>query len=191
MASSTSPWRSILTSAARSSTSQKVGWSTPIDRAIDTDSPLLDGAKIKEFLIANCMLGWLAQTTRLDLVYAYSRIAQHSAKPTVAALKAVSKVFTYLKVTKNLCIAQQVYGSEPNIVEFMVKPTSSVLNAFRFYSDSDHAGKSEAQNKRKSRRSPWRDCTNSRASGGETCTFASRLSTWCVCRSSLGLALVA
>ena len=126
------------------------GWSTPIDRAIDTDSPLLDGAKIKEFLIANGMLGWLAQTTRLDVAYAYSRIAQHSATPTVAALKAVRKVFAYLKTTKKLCIAQQVYGSEPNVIEFMAKPTSSVLNAFRFYSDSDHAGNSEAQNKRKS-----------------------------------------
>ena len=122
----------------------------PITAPIETDSPLLDGAGIKQFLTANGMLGWLAQTVRLDVSYAYSRIAQHCAKPTEAALKAVRKVFAYLKATKDLSIASCNVDSSRTIDEVIVQANPEYQNVFRFFSDSDHAGNSEEQNKRRS-----------------------------------------
>ena len=62
--------------------------STPMTSPIDTGSPLLDFAQKREYLTALGMLGWLAQTVRCDVSYAFSRLGQHCAKPNQSALKA-------------------------------------------------------------------------------------------------------
>ena len=95
------------------------------------------------------MLGWLASTVRLDVSYAYSRIAQHCASPTIDALKAVYKTFAYLRDTKNLCLCSELYEGDfdaINLARLQGEPT----NEYRFLVDADHAGNAEVQNKRKS-----------------------------------------
>ena len=81
----------------------------PINQPIDTDSPVLSGKGKTEFLTAVGMFGWLAQTVRFDVSYAFSPIAQHSASPTESAMKAVhdivSTAFDYLNRSKHYCIS--------------------------------------------------------------------------------------
>ena len=122
---------------------------TPITTPIDTDSPLLDAGQKREYLTALGMLGWLAQTVRCDVSYSFSRLGQHCASPTHSALKAVKKVFSYLYETKDLGIRAPLYFEDQHIVAINHKPYASV-DAWRFYSDSDHAGNSEVQNRRRS-----------------------------------------
>ena len=50
---------------------------TPMASPVDTDSPLLDFHQKREYLTALSMLGWLAQTVRCDVAYAFSRLGQH------------------------------------------------------------------------------------------------------------------
>ena len=123
--------------------------STPMASPIDTDSPSLDLAQKREYLTALGMLGWLAQTVRCDVAYAFSRLGQHCANPSHSALKAVKKVFSYLYETKDLGIRAPLYLEDQHIVEINYEPYNAV-NAWRFYSDSDHAGNSEIQNRRRS-----------------------------------------
>ena len=61
----------------------------PIHQPIDTESRSLTYPEHKHFLTAVGMLGWLFNTVRMDVSYAYSRIAQHSAKPTESALSLI------------------------------------------------------------------------------------------------------
>ena len=82
------------------------------------------------------MLGWLAGTARPDLKYAHSRISQHMADPRRGALKAVLHAIRYCSSTRTACLYQP-YGSKHAV-------------QWHFYSDSDHAGNAEHQNKRRS-----------------------------------------
>lgn len=70
---------------------------TPIDRAIDPDSPKLDALGGKSLLTCNGFNGWLAITMRADISLAHSRQAQHSANPTESAMVSVIHTFGYLK----------------------------------------------------------------------------------------------
>ena len=120
----------------------------PISEPIDTTTTPLTPQEKKKFLTALGMLGWLAGTVRCDISYAYSRIAQHSAQPTQSALEAVLRTFAYLGGCKDLCIAISRDEEDHNIEDIMVKPEATP--EWRFYSDSDHAGNREVQNKRRS-----------------------------------------
>jgi hypothetical protein len=89
----------------------------------------------KEFFMTACgMLGWLAMTARPDVKYAHSRISQHMATPRKGALKAVIHAVKYCSSTKTACLFQP-YGEHAE---------------WGFFSDSDHAGNAEVQNKRRS-----------------------------------------
>jgi hypothetical protein len=119
---------------------------SPITDPIDTTTRSLDKHEIKQFLTAVGMLGWLATTVRLDVAYAYSRIAQHSATPTVSAMESVLKVFRYLQGSRNWCISAPVYaGDKHSVID-----TEDPEPIWRFMCDSDHAGNSEVQNRRRS-----------------------------------------
>ena len=87
------------------------------------------------------MLGWLANTVRMDVSYAYSRIAQHSANPTVAALKAVRGVFRYLLSSKTLAITIPLAAQDRDVFDCASRPEHQ--NPWRFCSDTDHAGNAE------------------------------------------------
>ena len=123
--------------------------STPINNPIDTETAPLPPWKHKRFLTALGMLGWLAMTVRLDVAYAYSRIAQHCATPTESALATVYKTFAYLRDTKNLCLSAQIFDGDIDTYD-LAKLQGEVINNFRFLVDADHAGNQEVQNKRKS-----------------------------------------
>ena len=69
--------------------------SMPISEPIEGGT-LLVGSDVRQFMSALGMPGWLASTARPDVAYAYSRIAQHTAKCTDVALKALYKCFAYL-----------------------------------------------------------------------------------------------
>ena len=83
---------------------------TPMVKAIiaEESSPLAP-EEFKTFLTGNGMLGWLAQTVRLDVAQPYSRIAQHCAKPTKAALEALMYVFRYLSGTRDLALVAPLH----------------------------------------------------------------------------------
>ena len=106
------------------------------------------------------MLGWLAQTGRPDVAYCYSRIGQHSAKPSRSALQAVLRAFQYLLQHKTLSLSAP-FGMPDRHLSYEVVPSSegvldwsedhpNAKQGFRFYTDSDHAGNAEAQNRRRS-----------------------------------------
>ena len=104
---------------------------------------------MKRFLTALGMLGWLASTVRLDVAYAYSRIAQHCASPTLSALDSVYKAFAYLRDTKNLCLSAEIYEGDIDSMDLQ-RIQGEATNQFSFMVDADHAGNAEIQNKRKS-----------------------------------------
>lgn len=117
----------------------KIQWSgrppdVPICKPIEPRSTL-NSTETKLLLRALGMLGWLSITTRLDLRYAHSRISQHLGNPSHAALHAALYAVRYAYETRTLCIRQSFSNTEAN---------------WRCYSDADHAGNSELQNRRRS-----------------------------------------
>jgi len=107
----------------------------PISSPIDTSTRPLNQDERSWLLQCLGCLGWVSITSRLDLRYTHSRISQHLGSPTISALKAAKHAALYAYSTSDLCIRQ---------------PKSVVECSWRVYSDSDHAGNAEIQNKRKS-----------------------------------------
>ena len=68
--------------------------------------------------------------------------------PTQSALDSVLRVFAYLRGCKELCISINQDAPDCNIQDIMT--SQDTPNEWRFYSDSDHAGNREVQNKRRS-----------------------------------------
>ena len=123
---------------------------TPMVKAIIAEgSPPLVPEEFKIFLTGNGMLGWLAQTVRLDVAQPYSRIAQHSAKPTKAALEALMHVFRYLSGTRDLALVAPLHQQSKDVFDFAQPPPDSDT-LWRFFTDADHAGNAETQNARRS-----------------------------------------
>jgi hypothetical protein len=112
--------------------------STPICDDIDAATEPLNSQDQKHFMTAVGCLGWLVNTCRPDVAYAHSRIAQHMATPTVAALQAVCRCFRYLKGTADYGIRSPRYTEHDADAHW------------RFYCDSDFAGNSEPGNSRRS-----------------------------------------
>ena len=76
-------------------------------------------------------------------------MGQHSANPTVSALAAAKKVFSYLLGTKDYCIRSPLYFIDRDVTSITTSEFN-MGNCWRFYCDSDHAGNSEIQNRRRS-----------------------------------------
>lgn len=126
---------------------------TPIRKPIDPTTPRLSDAMAHKFHTAQGMLGWLDNTCRPDVSYARSRISQHQAAPTESALDAVQYAFRYLKGTKHLCLSGLLQSSPDQDIISTVMGGSAEEDAqfnWEFYCDSDYAGNSEPQNKRRS-----------------------------------------
>ena len=107
----------------------------PISGPIDTTTRLLNADERSWLLQALGCLGWVSQTSRVDLRYSHSRISQHLSAPTISALDAARNAVLYAYSTSEYCIRQHKSVCESD---------------WRVYSDSDHAGNAEIQNKRKS-----------------------------------------
>ena len=127
---------------------------TPIADAIDVDSaPLTPGAR-HYFLKCLGMAGWLANTVRLDISYAVSRISQHAATPNESALCAVKRVFYYLDNTRQLGLSVLLHQDRnaPEVLRLSQQTDGDVEGTnglWEFWVDSDYAGNSESQNKRR------------------------------------------
>jgi hypothetical protein len=106
---------------------------TPISGPIEDFTPITPDER-ELFMTACGMIGWLAGTARPDVKYAHSRISQHMATPGRGALRAVLHAVRYCSSTRTACL-HQPYGADAE---------------WEFYSDSDHAGNAELQNKRRS-----------------------------------------
>lgn len=79
------------------------------------------------------MVGWCTATCRVDARFAHSRIAQHTAAPTVGAYDALYKLIRYLIGTKTWCLVQDLHRD----VEWSI------------YSDAELAGNGEPQANRR------------------------------------------
>ena len=121
--------------------------STPIDRPIDPDSGPLDAAGRKRFMTGTGCLGWIANTARPDIAYAHSRISQHMANPNVSAMDAVIRCFKYLGSTADLALRAPLYP--PDIDLDTTTRNTDDDKGWQFYCDSDFAGNTEIQNKRR------------------------------------------
>jgi hypothetical protein len=120
---------------------------TPICQPIDTESALLTGDFLRLYPTAIGCFGWMANTCRPDLAYAHSRMAQHLSSPTASAWEAVVHCCNYLRATKDLCIAAPLYQQDIDPRRPIIPDTEL---GWEFYSDSDFAGNTEVQNKRRS-----------------------------------------
>jgi hypothetical protein len=123
--------------------------STPIDRPIDPDSPLLTRERIRMFMTACGMGTWLVITGRPDVAYAQSRIAQHMSAPTESAWMHAVHMFRYLKGTADLALAAPLFTNDIDLT-IPNNGKSEYQGYWQLYTDTDHAGNAEVQNKRKS-----------------------------------------
>jgi len=105
--------------------------SVPINKAI-TDLSSISKEDETFFRSILGAIGWLVNTIRIDLAYAFSRIAQHMAKPNQGALDALQYLGRYIAGTTNLTLSA---------------PVKSESNTWKFYTDSDWVGNREEQNK--------------------------------------------
>jgi hypothetical protein len=122
----------------------------PLSEPIDTDSELLDAKGIRLFLTGLGCMAWCSHTVRVDCSQAFSRLGQHSAKPTVSALKGLTHAVSYLYQHKNLCLTQKLFPEDLDLMPVFDINAPSKGFEFRLYADSDHAGNTEVQNKRRS-----------------------------------------
>ena len=120
---------------------------TPIANDIDGNSTPLKGEKLRLYPTAVGCFGWMANTCRPDIAYAHSRMSQHLANPTESAWGAVERCCGYLRGTADLCIAAPRCNMEHEVNK---GPTNDGTHGWQFFSDSDFAGNSEEQNRRRS-----------------------------------------
>jgi hypothetical protein len=123
---------------------------TPMVKAIDGESESLTQSQTRLFLTGLGMLAWTTNTTRLDEAYAFSRTGQHAAKPSVSALESLSHQVAYLIQHKNLCLSVELFPEKTSDGSLPQDERAGDQHDWMFYTDSDHAGNTEIQNKRRS-----------------------------------------
>ena len=95
-----------------------------------TDLKELSADRRQWFITAVGMIGWLSHTTRPDIRYAYSRVAQHVAKPCQGAFDKLVQIVRCLATTAKLSLRQELNVHVP----------------LRCYCDADFAGNAEVGN---------------------------------------------
>ena len=121
----------------------------PMTGRVDTDSPLLSPQGKTDFLTAVGMLGWLTQTVRFVVAYAYSLNAQHSASYTESAVNAVRTTVAYLQQSKQYFISARIYNDDLDVTA-MLNHTRQGTEQWSFKVCSNHAGNAEIPNQRRS-----------------------------------------
>ena len=125
---------------------------TPVDNPmiepIDGTSAPLSAKDAQTFLTACGIGGWLQSTCRPDISYTQSRVAQHQAAPNESAFSAVKRMFRYLKGTSDLGLRSKNHPAERAVNLPVHHP--DLNHGWEFFVDSDFAGNSETQNKRRS-----------------------------------------
>lgn len=115
------------------------------------NTPLSDTER-RVYQTALGMTGWLTQTARPDIAYAQSRLAQHAASPCQEAMTEMFHLVRYLHDTKNLHLRAPLNDVDEFSRELKCPYSDSLWS---FYSDTDHAGNREIQNKRRSQNSRY------------------------------------
>ena len=120
---------------------------TPMTSHVYDFSPLSDD-QVRFFMTACGCIGWMANTVRIDIKHAHSRLSQHMSKPCAGALALCMRILGYLRKNPDLCLAQLDADVD-------AKPSTSRADVqldpvWSFYADSDHATNPEPQNKRRS-----------------------------------------
>ena len=120
---------------------------TPIASHVHDLSQLGDD-QVRFFMTACGCIGWMANTVRIDIKHAHSRLSQHMSKPCAGALALCMRILGYLRKNPDLCLAQlhRDVDAEPSTPRADVQ----LDRVWSFYSDSDHATNPEPQNKRRS-----------------------------------------
>ena len=104
-------------------------------------------------MTGNGMLGWLTNTGRPDVAYAHSRQSQHMANPSESAWESLEQTVSYLKGNANLTISVELHGDyDCDIENILGEDGYNDWDAklWNCYTDSDLAGNTEIQNKRRS-----------------------------------------
>jgi site-specific DNA-cytosine methylase len=123
----------------------------PIIEPIDGSSEPLPPHLRRKFMTGNGMLGWLVSTARPDVAFAHSRQSQHMSNPTKAAYDSMEHTCRYLKGNANLTLSVTLYNNASPISSvFAPKDQARSVYTVECYTDSDLAGNTEIQNKRRS-----------------------------------------
>ena len=122
---------------------------TPINAPIDTSSDPLPDHLRSTFMTAVGCLGWLVETGRPDVALAHSRTSQHMSKPNMSAWETIRRIFHYLHGARHWCLSCPTEDQDVDLSYTGVGGNDS-KNHWEFYVDSDFAGNSEVQNKRRS-----------------------------------------
>ena len=128
---------------------------TPIHHAIDEDSEPLSSHQRRLFMTICGFLGWLSNTVRLDISYAYSRASQHMANPTKSAFDVLLRCMQYLKGSAKWCISSLLHPPDQPLSTMVKHSTVDKYGEIDQYGweafcDSDFAGNAEPSNKRRS-----------------------------------------
>jgi hypothetical protein len=122
---------------------------TPMSGPIaDDQEPLSDDLR-KFFMTAVGCLGWLVETGRPDVALTHSRIAQHQASPNSSCIDAIKHVFHYLHGARDWCLSASTHQGDIDLTTRRFGE-AVVSEPWEFYVDSDFAGNSESQNRRRS-----------------------------------------
>ncbi|PHR10134.1 MAG: hypothetical protein COB29_00965 [Sulfitobacter sp.] len=78
--------------------------STPIDAHINSDSPPLSKKEKAFYMTATGMIGWLANTVRIDLAYVFAKLSQHLQSPSQDAMRVLVRAWGYIKGTRFLAL---------------------------------------------------------------------------------------
>lgn len=119
----------------------------------DGDSLPLSPSDRTRFHTGLGMLGWLQMTNRIDLAFTYSRIGQHQANPTESAMDALKYAYRYLTGAKYWCLSAPLYAKDRSLSTSSIFSSQCIADeqyGWEFFCDTDYAGNSERQNKRRS-----------------------------------------
>ena len=122
---------------------------TPICAPIDPSTSALSADDRGWFMTAVGCLGWLVETGRPDVALAHSRIAQHMAKPNQSAMDTVRRTFLYLYGARKLVLSCTTQAEDVDLCYYKGDNRGD-SDTWEFYVDSDFAGNSEEQNRRRS-----------------------------------------
>ena len=88
----------------------------PFRDNIDFFSPALSAEEASKYRSSVGGLGWLANTTRCDLSYTFSRLGSHLASPTKSTMSALTQALRYIQGTKHYKLSMPLVGFSDTLV---------------------------------------------------------------------------
>jgi hypothetical protein len=122
----------------------------PMTKAIDSSTAAVDAGEANRYHRGLGCLSWLNMTARLDIAQAFSRLGQHQANPTESAMDTLKQVYRYLKGTAHYRLSGPIHTEDRRLDQLMHAAGADDHHNWEFYCDSDFAGNTEVENKRRS-----------------------------------------